>query len=137
MTGKTWQEFTLREILLELRARKDLLIASHWWCPQELCLYLYPDSYTRIFKQDSTEDLAWWLGENGIQASSESLSKMTPMIDSASTPSISESGNTPLGELDTTDTSTRKILESCVDTETYCLIQEIYETDAKLYGKAV
>jgi len=137
MTGRDWREFTMSQLLIELKKRKDLLVASHWWCPQELCLYLYPESYTRMFKQESAEDLTWWLGENGIQASSESLKNAAVELDTQNLPSRTERGSTPLGEIDTEELPTKGLLELSLDAEVYCLVQELYEVDARLYAKAI
>lgn len=134
ITGKQWNEFTFEGLIQELERNKALLIASHWWCPQEYCFVLHADSYDKIFREEQDDDIAWWLGERGIQLERESETKrhcLTP----ASLPSHSEYKDTLLSSLGEQELNGAISEGALLDISTYEIIQEIYKVDALIYGR--
>ena len=132
MTGRDWGEYTLKELIQELSKRKDLLIASHWWCPQEYCLYLHVDSYTKTFRAEDQDGIAWWLGENGIQVirNDEKPETINPN-------ELAEGGELKGNSLrDIVANNRVNEWRQILDIETYDLIQGLYEKDAIIYGNA-
>ena len=135
MTGRDWKNLTFKQVIQELKNRHDLLIASHWWCPQEYCLLLHVDSYSRIFKAEDIDGIAWWLGERGIQATREDSPK--PEIPSGhDLENEPEWVNTQLGEVLNRTSRAGEAWKRLLDAETYELIQCIYTEDSKIYASA-
>ena len=130
-TGESWQNFSLREILLRLAGDEELMIASHWWCRQEYCLLFWPSHYTRIFRQNDYDDLAWWLGEQGIQLPrTEEAIEWLPDLNTM--PEQSEAADMKLSDV-------ASLLADCtqwnrfLDPELVGLSQEVYESDYNLF----
>lgn len=132
-TGIDPLTLSLRVITSNLTTNNDLLLSNHWWIPQEYCLLFSISSYDRIFKYGRIDDLAWWLGEQGIQ-----LVRSSPI--DAWEPNLEEVGDRspiadkPLLELYTEVKNCQIAPASFVDLAICEQSQKLYGLDHALYN---
>ncbi|QNG29602.1 hypothetical protein [Synechococcus sp. LTW-R] len=135
MTGRQWDSLSMMELARMLASRKDLSVASHWWCPQETCLIFKPESYTNIFKEGSLDKLAWWLGERGVQMETiQNGESMVPNIRELD--SKKELKDKKLDSIENF-VSDNKFASAIMDAELYEIAQALFEDDARIYAAAI
>ena len=134
-TQLSWQDCTFKDFLMKVRDDQALMVSSHWWCAQEYCLLMRPGAYTKLFQQCQRDDLAWWLGEQGITLIREEEDQSWEP-DYSHIPDNSPHKDTPMGALVAETLRDQSRWMECIDPEIVELSQDIYQADYALYAQA-